>query len=166
MQDIQVFVSNIEYRSDPQFAGIETLIVTINDNGCTGEDLVPRFSDTETFVLLVVVSRPKVCRFATCLECVNSVDEVCGWCPSACKGKGKCKEAIPDRSRPKVGTCESYCVEGTCLRWNQCEPPPDTSWMIGLIGAPILFVSMLSVYFLFMWARRHHGTIPMYVAKS
>ena len=166
MQDIQVFVSNIEYRSDPQFAGIETLIVTINDNGCTGEDLVPRFSDTETFVLLVVVSRPKVCRFATCLECVNSVDEVCGWCPSACKGKGKCKEAIPDRSRPKVGTCESYCVEGTCLRWNQCEPPPDTSWMVGLIGAPILFVSMLSVYFLFMWARRHHGTIPMYVAKS
>jgi hypothetical protein len=166
MQDIQVFVSNIEYRSDPQNAGIEALVVSINDAKCTGDDLVPRFNDAETFVLQMVISRPKKCRFATCVECIASLEEDCGWCPFSCNGRGKCKEAVGRNGPPKLGDCPSYCVDGVCLRWNMCEQPPDMSWMTGAVGAPILLVAMVSFYFLFMWSRRYHGTLPMYAAKS
>lgn len=166
LSDIQIFVSNIEYRSDAQFSGIENIIVNIKDDGCTGADLVTRYSNFETFMLQVVVSRPKVCRFPTCELCVKTLEEECGWCPSSCKGRGKCKEAVSRGGAPKIGDCPPYCIEGVCLTWNQCDAPPDTSWKIGATGAPILFFATTSLYFLFMWARRHYGTIPLYISKS
>ena len=166
LRDIQIYVSNVEYQSDAQFVGIENLIMTVKDNGCSGDDLTARSVDFETFVLQVVVSRPKVCRFATCESCVAALNEDCGWCPSSCKGKGKCKEALGQGLGPKVGDCPTYCVDGVCLTWNMCDVPPDTSWRIGVFGSPFLFLALINIYFLFMWARRHYGTIPLYLAKS
>jgi hypothetical protein len=166
LNDIQIFVSNIEYRSDPVFSGVEVILVSVNDNKCTGIDLVPRLSLTESFLLEVVVSRPKLCRFPTCETCLKSMVEDCGWCPSSCSGKGSCKEAVSKGGKPKVGVCEPYCTKGVCLTWNMCNPAPDISWTTGAIGAPIVFVSILWTYFFFMWTRRHYGTIPIYFAKT
>ena len=166
LRDMQIFMANIEYQSDPQFSGIESLILSISDRGCTGANRQAAASDFETFLLQIVVSRPKLCRFETCETCVKSVEEDCGWCPSSCKGRGKCKEAKGRGLGPKIGDCPPKCAGGVCLAWNQCQSVPDQSWRIGAFGSPILFVCLIQFYFIFMWSRRHYGTFPLYVRKG
>jgi hypothetical protein len=36
MRDINIFMRNINYRSDPQFTGLETIVIDLSDSGCTG----------------------------------------------------------------------------------------------------------------------------------
>lgn len=39
--DINVFLRNINYRSDAQFTGLEKIVVDVSDHGCTGITLYP-----------------------------------------------------------------------------------------------------------------------------
>lgn len=36
LTDINLFMRNINYRSDSQFSGLENIVIDIRDNGCTG----------------------------------------------------------------------------------------------------------------------------------
>ncbi len=118
-----------------------------------------------TYIVNVVVQRPKTCQYFTCEECTVQLREACGWCPSSCDGRGKCRSAQFVGGPPLFGSCPVLCKQGVCVGWNQCRTPSDSSWITGAIGAPILFVSLVTLYVLMMWARRMHGTIPMYTAR-
>ncbi len=116
-------------------------------------------------ILNVVVQRPKTCQYFTCQECTTQTREICGWCPSSCEGRGKCRSAQYEQGPPLFGTCPPICSQGLCMGWNMCKAAPDRSWEIGAIGAPTLFVLLVATYVLMMWARRMHGTIPIYTAR-
>jgi hypothetical protein len=38
--------------------------------------------------------------------------------------------------------------------------------VIGLVGAPFTFASVVFLYVTFLWARRMHGTLPLYLSKA
>jgi hypothetical protein len=163
IDDINTVLRTVVYRSDPDYIGVEGLYVDVDDNGYTGAAL--RGRGAVQFRIDITVEKPKACQFATCEECVATRLESCGWCPSSCGGRGKCREALTRGGPPRYGTCAPYCEGGVCMQWNMCFVPTDRSYLMGAIGAPLIFLLLLSVHFLIMWARQLYGTVPIYVIK-
>lgn len=218
IQDINIFMRNIEYTSDVQFNGIEAIVFDVSDNGCTGINRDPTGLGLETFILEVNVVRPKTCQFETCEECVSQVDpslrpastppfdlpdtvavvsgpdvasgvarawkSAAGVRPRAraeasagmrCRWAGRRATAAATRYVPKrgaawAGTCASRVQVASALSHPPRSPAltsmvADRSWIIGAIGSPILLILLVGFYLLFMWARREHGTIPLWFNK-
>ena len=69
LEEIQAFMSNIEYRSDAQFDGVESILLGIADRGCTGREIDAKSTVFESILLKVVVAPPTLCRFETCFKC-------------------------------------------------------------------------------------------------
>ena len=163
MDDINTLLSTITYISQASFVGVEVLYISVNDNGNTGAPL--HGSGPQQFQIPITVLKPTVCVYDTCTACTSSTTDVCGWCPSDCGGRGKCRQATSKAGPPLYGSCSPNCDGGACMEWNMCTPPADTSYMIGSIGAPMVFVLVISIYFLIVWARQLYGTVPIYLIK-
>ena len=160
--DINNLMANIEYKSDAQMLGLDQVMVEIEDQGNTGELAEGDSVGPSLFYFTIIVNKPTQCEYPTCKECTEQVLEDCGWCPSSCGGVGKCRPSLPDGTAPLFGLCAPHNTEFGSLNWNECEYPPDRSWMKGAIGAPLLFFFIVFVHILFMWTRKMHGSIPIY----
>uniref|UniRef100_A0A7S0F1K6 PKD/REJ-like domain-containing protein n=1 Tax=Hanusia phi TaxID=3032 RepID=A0A7S0F1K6_9CRYP len=176
LQDINTLMMNLDYKSDPQMIGVESLLIQVDDQspcvpycfkGGNSSTLVKDASSGPVLLALeIFVSKPPTCQYATCSECINQLVEPCGWCPSSCGGAGKCRDALSFGGQPRYGYCEPLCIAGRCLLWNMCEFPPDRSWIRGAVGAPMLFVVIITFHLLFMWSRKMHGSLPIYILKT
>jgi hypothetical protein len=163
MEDINTLLRTVTYASAPDFIGVEVLYISIDDNGNTGAPLFGR--GPVQFEIFITVRKPKTCQYDTCASCIAATSEFCGWCPSSCGGRGKCREATSRSGPPLYGICAPDCQAGYCMEWNMCTPPPDQSYLRGAIGAPSIFLLVLSIHFMIMWARQLYGTVPIYLLK-
>lgn len=163
MDDINTLLRTITYKSAAGFVGVEVLYIAIDDNGNTGAPLHGR--GAVQFQIDITVLKPKACQYGTCALCTAATSESCGWCPSSCGGRGKCRQATSRAGPPLYGDCPPSCGGGYCMQWNMCVPPPDQSYLRGAIGAPVLFLAVLTVHFMIMWARQLYGTVPIYALK-
>lgn len=112
-----------------------------------------------------MVQRQKTCEYDSCNECTLQRAESCGWCPGLCHGSGKCVTAQFQGGGALHVDCPPVCVLGSCLGWNMCGALPDASWQNGAVGGPLLFLSLVFMYTIKMWARRVHGTAMVYLRK-
>jgi len=163
LDQINTLMANLNYRSDPQFSGLEDMVVDISDKGCTGSENANH--QVVTVIISILVNPPDTCQFDTCRACTQQSVENCGWCPSSCKGLGKCRNAQFRGGPPTVGECAPLCVLGACMGWNMCSAAANRSWELGATFGPLLLVFLLGFYLVNMWARRVHGTIPIYIAR-
>jgi len=163
LNEINTLMANINYRSDPQFFGLEDVVIDISDRGCTG--MANAEQQVVTVIISILVNPPDTCQFETCGACTQQTVEICGWCPASCKGSGKCRNAEFRGGPPSQGECAALCSLGACMAWNMCSPAGDRSWQFGAIAGPLLLATFLHVYFVNMWARRVHGTISIYAAR-
>jgi len=164
LDEVNTFMANINYRPDAQFLGQEDIVVDMSDSGCTG--IANANQQIVTIVISILVDPPDTCQYETCRSCTQQTVQTCGWCPSSCKGAGKCRKAEFRGGPTSVGECLPLCTLGACVAWNMCAPAGDRSWEIGAICGPLLYVILIGCYLVSMWARRVHGTIPIYVARS
>jgi len=81
LADINFLLANIEYQSDPQMLGSDQVMIEIDDKGQTGLLKQGEFVGSAVFYLQIVITKPSVCEYATCTECIDQILEVCGWCP-------------------------------------------------------------------------------------
>ena len=165
LDDINNMMRHLKYRSDPQMLGSDQVLVDIDDIGQTGKPKEGEALGPVSYFISIIVTKPASCQFETCRACVDQILEDCGWCPESCGGVGKCREALPDGSGPLFGVCKPKKTKYGSVGWNDCEEPPDKSWLKGAIGAPLLFVFLVIFHTMYMWTRKMHGTIPVYTSR-
>jgi hypothetical protein len=168
LEDMNIFLGNIEYTSDPKQVGYEDLFISPDDNGCSGEN--PQgWTGPETFVVQILVTKRKTCQYVTCQECVNSqyilTNDPCGWCPSSCSGLGKCIDAVTIRGPAVIGDCPPKCLKGVCFGWNMCAPTQPSIINNLVIGPALVFLTILVGYCGLLWVRSKHGTVIHYLLR-
>jgi hypothetical protein len=165
IDDINILLANVEYRSFPLMLGADQVLVDVNDLQQTGQPKEGESLAPASFFVGITVTKPAVCRHDDCRSCVDVLVEDCGWCPESCGGRGKCRAALPDRSAPLFGLCNPYTTARGTKGWNMCDFPPDNSWMKGAVGAPLLFIFLVASNIMYMWTRKMHGSIPIYTRR-
>ena len=168
LDQVNTFLGNIKYTSDPKQIGYENLLITPENVGCIGEN-PPGWTGPQTFVVQILVSKRPTCQYATCEDCVNSqfilTNDPCGWCPSSCSGLGKCIDALSIRGPPVIGECPPQCVKGVCFGWNVCTPTQPSIINNLVIGPALVFLTIIVGYCGLLWVRSKHGTVIHYILK-
>jgi hypothetical protein len=118
--EINVWLKGLNWIADADFLGSEDILVTLTDNV---NDTITGAAPTVLKITIPISVVPIIkCLFNDCKSCNAQKDEksVCGWCPSACNGQGRCLEATASQSGPFFGICPSA---SNGQAWMMCEAP-------------------------------------------
>lgn len=114
-----------------------------------------------------VVGGAAACEFDNCQECNRAArvhagpnGDGCGWCPSFCKGVGKC---MIGKYSPVFESCPTHS-DGRGYR--VCSIPDSGLVLILGVSIPVGLAVLLLAYLFAKWIQRRHGSIAVYMKKK
>lgn len=118
-------------------------------------------------IIDTVVGGASACEFDTCAECnraakikAGEFGDGCGWCPSFCKGVGKC---MVGKWSPVFETCPT-ASDGRGYR--DCALPDSGLAIIVGTSVPIGLLAIIAAYIFAKWVQRRHGSFAVYMKKK
>jgi len=120
----------------------------------------------------VLVGGAAACLYSNCSTCNAAPRSAarphgtgCGWCPSFCKGLGKCM--IEYNGAPLFESCRTMPdlpFPGN-LAYRQCRQGDSNLILIIGVSVPSLMIGLYTIYLIVRWLQRRHGSLVVYFKK-
>ena len=154
--EINVWLKGLNWIADADFLGSEDILVTLTDNV---NDTITGAAPTVLKITIPISVVPIIkCLFNDCKSCNAQKDEksVCGWCPSACNGQGRCLEATASQSGPFFGICPSA---SNGQAWMMCEAPAKDLISPIILGYSLTTILAICAAVFFYSYRTNYGSL-------
>jgi hypothetical protein len=154
--EINAWLKDLNWIADADFLGSEDIIVTLTDNV---NDNVTGAAPTVLKIIIPMSVVPILkCLLNDCKSCNAQKDEksVCGWCPSACNGQGRCLEATGRQTGPLFGICPN-ALNGQA--WMMCEAPEKDLVSPIVLGYSLTTIVAICAAVFFYSYRTNYGSL-------